>query len=403
MQKRLKVLMFSWEFPPRIIGGIASHVYNLSLALTKLGVKVVVVTCDFPNAKEYEEINGVQIHRVDSYKFPTSNFAEWVFMMNLNMQKYATKLVEKEMKEGDSVLLHCHDWLVATATIGLKHIFRIPLLATIHSTEHGRRNGIHSGYQRMIHQTESWLTHESWRIISCSNYMTSQVCNLFGLLRDNMDTISNGVNIDDYTIHPSREFRKQFAEDDEKLVLFVGRLVYEKGVSVLIDSIKRVLQKVNTKLVVVGDGYMRDKLVDQAHQLGVSDKIFFAGFLDDEIVKRLYRTADVFVVPSLYEPFGIVALEAMAAKIPLVASGVGGLSEIIQHDRTGVIVYPNNPDSLAWGILRVLTDNKYSKWISENAFFEVSNRYNWNSIAEKTSMVYQQVIDEYMKSPWKAL
>jgi len=393
--------MLSWEFPPRIIGGIASHVYNLSLALTRLGVNVAVVTCDFPNAKDYEETDGVQVHRVDSYKFPTANFASWVFMMNLNMQRYAIELVQKERRRSKTVLIHCHDWLVANAAIGLKHVFRMPLIATIHSTEHGRRNGIHSDYQRMIHQTESWLVREAWRIICCSGYMASQVSNIFWLPRDKVDTIPNGVNTEDYAKRPLRAFRRQFADHDEKLVLFVGRLVYEKGVSTLIDSVRGVLQRTNAKFIIVGDGYLKDRLMDQAQHLGVSHKVYFTGFLDNETVRLLYSVADVFVVPSLYEPFGIVCLEAMAAGTPVVASGVGGLLEIIEHDKTGVVVYPNNPESLTWGILRVLLDDNYSRWISKNAFLETVNRFGWDSIAERTKGVYQRVLHEYERGSWK--
>lgn len=399
--ENFKVLMLSWEFPPRVIGGIAAHVHDLSIALNKLGIDVTVVTCDFPDAKSYEDVDGVHVHRVDSYKFPTPNFASWVFMMNLNLQRYAIELVTQEVKRGKVILIHCHDWLVANAAISLKHIFRMPLLATIHSTEYGRRRGIHSDYQRLIHQAETWLTKEAWRVICCSNYMASQVSTIFSLPRNKIDIIPNGVNVNTFATRPSRHLRQEFANDDEKLVLYVGRLVYEKGVSVLIDSVKRVLQRVNAKFVIVGDGYMKDRLIDQARRLGITHKICFTGFLDDQTVKGLYKVADVVVVPSLYEPFGIVALEAMASKTPVVASGVGGLLEIIEHDTTGVSVYPDDPESLAWGILRILEDKKYSRRTRRNGFLKVVNRFNWGSVAGETWDVCKRVFTEYEKTPWK--
>ena len=123
LAENFKVFMLSWEFPPRVIGGIAAHVHDLSIALNKLGIDVTVVTCDFPDAKSYEDVDGVHVHRVDSYKFPTPNFASWVFMMNLNMQRYAIELVAKEVRRGRGILIHCHDWLVANAAFSLKHIF----------------------------------------------------------------------------------------------------------------------------------------------------------------------------------------------------------------------------------------------------------------------------------------
>jgi glycosyltransferase involved in cell wall biosynthesis len=131
------------------------------------------------------------------------------------------------------------------------------------------------------------------------------------------------------------------------------------------------------------------------------NKIFFTGFLNEEIVKKLYRVADVFVIPSLYEPFGIVALEGMASKVPVVASGVGGLAEIITHDKTGVLVYPDNPESLAWGINRVLTDPGYAQWLQENALEHIKTAYNWNMIAITTATVYRQIVSEYLEGSWR--
>jgi glycogen(starch) synthase len=401
LAENLKVFMLSWEFPPRVIGGIAAHVHDLSIAMNKLGIDVTVVTCDFPDAQSYEEVAGVHVHRVDSYKFPTPNFASWVFMMNLNMQRYAVELVAKEVRRGTDILIHCHDWLVANAAISLKHIFRMPLLATIHSTEYGRRRGIHSDYQRLIHQAEAWLTKEAWRVICCSNYMASQVSTIFHLPRTKIDVIPNAVNATNFMPTPSRRFRPQFAKDDEKLILYVGRLVYEKGVSVLIDSVNRVLQRVNAKFVIVGDGYMKDRLIDQTHRLGVSRNVYFTSFLNSQDVKGLYKVADVCVVPSLYEPFGIVALEAMASQTPVVASDVGGLSEIIAHDETGISVYPGDPESLARGIIRLLEDDGYSRRLSRNGFLEVVNRYDWGRVAEETWNVCNRVFTEYEKGAWK--
>ena len=396
------VFMLSWEFPPRIIGGIAAHVHDLALALGQLNLDVKVITCDFPGAKDYEEIDGISVHRIDSYKYPTSNFASWVYMMNLNMQEYAIHLIREEIEKGKTCVLHSHDWLVAKVAIGLKHLFRIPLLATIHSTEHGRRKGIHSEYQRMIHQTELWLASEAWRVICCSAYMAEQVSRLFHVPLTRIDTIPNGVNAAQYAkVPPAPTFKLQYANRNEKLVLYVGRLVYEKGVSVLVDAVNLVREKSNAKFVIVGDGYMRDRLVDQARRVGAMNKMFFTGFLDEASVKKLYRVADVFVIPSLYEPFGIVALEGMASGVPLVASGVGGLAEIITHDETGVLVYPDNPESLAWGINRVLTDPGYAQWLRENALEHVTTAYNWNAIAATTSTVYDQIVNEYLEGSWR--
>jgi glycogen(starch) synthase len=392
--------MLSWEFPPRTVGGIAPHVYNLSRQLAQLGVDTYVVTCDFPGAPEREEINGVHVFRVDSYKTPSPDFATWDYLMNVNMQKEAATIIRDLVGRVD--MIHAHDWLVANAALGLKYVFRIPLVATIHSTEIGRRNGLHTDYERMIHQTENRLAHEAWKTVCCSGYMSSQVRWAYGLPEDRVVMIPNGVDVGNFEENFDKPtFRSKFALPSEKIVLFVGRLVYEKGVQTLISAMPRVLGKVNAKFIIVGDGGMKDFLMGQIHNMRLVHKIFFTGFLDEQSLRFLYRCADVCVVPSLYEPFGITALEAMAAKTPVVVSDTGGLAEIVEHDKTGVKTFAGNADSLAWGITRVLLDPGYAEWIRSNAYSKVLSNYNWRGIAAETGALYQKIRDDYEAGQWK--
>jgi glycosyltransferase involved in cell wall biosynthesis len=401
MSRDLTVMMLTWEFPPRIIGGISPHVYYLSKSLVRNGAKVYVVTCDFPNALQHETVEGVEIFRIDSYKNPSPDFATWVYLMNVNMQKEAAALIKR--LDGKVDVIHAHDWLVATAGIGLKHVFRKPLIATMHSTEIGRRNGIHFDYEKMIHETEAWLTYEAWKVICCSDYMVSHVQWAFGLPGDKQVMIPNGVNTSTYTDAKNEDigrFRSRFALPEEKIVLFVGRLVYEKGIQLLVNAVPKVLGKVNAKFVIVGNGYMKEQLSGLVKSLGLTHKVLFTGFVDDDTLRRLQKCADVSVVPSLFEPFGIVALEAMAAKSPVVVADTGGLSEIVKHEVDGVKVYVNNPDSLAWGINRVLTDDGFANWIRTNAYKKVQEKYDWDKIGQQTKSVYEKVLSEYSKSFW---
>ena len=393
--------MLTWEFPPRIIGGISPHVYYLSRSLARNGVKVYVVTCDFPGSPEHEVLDGVEIFRTDSYKNPSPDFATWVYLMNVNMQKEAAAIVRS--LDGKVDAFHAHDWLVATAGIGLKHVFRKPLFATMHSTEIGRRNGIHFDYERMIHETEAWLTYEAWKVICCSDYMISHVRWTFGLPEDKLVMIPNGVNTDVYAATEKSDltrFRAKFALPEEKIVLFVGRLVYEKGVHVFVNAIPKILEKVNAKFVIVGNGYMKEQLSGLVKNMGTAHKVLFTGFVDDDTLRKLQKCANVSVVPSLFEPFGIVALEAMAAKSPVVVSDTGGLGEIVDHDVDGVKVYTNNPDSLAWGVIRVLTDDVTANRLRSNAYMKIQEKYNWNRIAQQTKGVYETVLGDYSKSFW---
>jgi glycogen(starch) synthase len=400
MKNQLSVMMFSWEYPPRVIGGISPHVYFLSKSLAKEDVKVHVVTCDFPGAPAHEVIDGVEVYRVDSYKNPAPDFATWVYLMNLNMQKEAAAIVNSLPDKID--VFHAHDWLVATAGIGLKHVFRKPLLVTMHSTEIGRRDGLHTDTEKMIHETEAWLTYEAWKVICCSDYMVSHVRWAFGLPEDKLVMIPNGVNVSVYDKidEDLSVFRAKYALPEEKIVLYVGRLVYEKGIHILINAVPKVLGKVNAKFIIVGSGYMKEQLLNIVRSMNLEHKVLFLGFVDDETLLGLQKCSDVSVVPSLFEPFGIVALEAMAAKSPVVVSDTGGLAEIVDHDVTGFKAYPNNPESLAYGISKILLDEKYKNYVRANAYRKVQEKYDWQKIAQQTKAMYKSVLGEYSKSFW---
>jgi glycosyltransferase involved in cell wall biosynthesis len=401
MKKNLTVMMLSWEYPPRVIGGISPHVFFLSKNLVEIGINVHVVTCDFPGTPTYEVIDGVEVHRIDSYKNPSPDFSTWVYLMNMNMQKEAAKIAKKINKKID--VFHAHDWLVATAGIGLKHVFRKPLLVTMHSTEMGRRDGLHTQTEKMIHETEAWLTYEAWKVICCSDYMVSHVGYAFGLPEDKMVMIPNGVRPPAYQKTMKlcdKNIRAMFALPEEKIILYVGRLVYEKGIQILVNAAPKILEKVNAKFIIVGSGYMKEQLSTIVKSMNLEKKILFSGFVEEEILLKLQKCADVSVVPSLFEPFGIVALEAMAAGSPVVVSDTGGLSEIVDHDLNGVKVYPNNPESLAWGVIKTLLDNKYRDHIRKNAYKKIREKYDWNKIALKTKQIYESVLGEYSKSFW---
>jgi glycosyltransferase involved in cell wall biosynthesis len=215
--------------------------------------------------------------------------------------------------------------------------------------------------------------------------------------------VPNGVNYEAYSKNNEEsltQFRHKISLPEEKIVLFVGRLVYEKGVHVLVNAVPRILEKVNAKFIIVGNGYMKEQLSNLVKVMGLSHKVLFTGFVDDETLRRLQKCADVSVVPSLFEPFGIVALEAMAAKSPVVVSDTGGLSEIVEHDVSGVKTYTGNPESLAWGIIKVLTDKAYADWIKTNAYNRVKDKYDWDKIARQTIAIYRNVLSDYSKSFW---
>jgi hypothetical protein len=224
--------------------------------------------------------------------------------------------------------------------------------------------------------------------------MADQISSAFNVQGNKLQVIPNGVDAGRFglrfDIGPTR---KRYAAKGERIVSFVGRLVYEKGVHVLIGAMPKILEKIpNVNFVIVGEGGMKDYLAKEAWDFGVADHVFFTGFVDEKTLISIYQASDAAVFPSLYEPFGITALEAMAAKTPIVVSDTGGLAEIVEHEKTGIKVYVDNSDSLAWGILRLLQNPILSNRIRRNAYEKVLREYDWNEIAEKTTVVYRHAL-----------
>ena len=389
----MKILMLTWEYPPRIVGGIARVVHDLSHRLIKDGHDVTVVTYKEGNTPDFEDDKGVKVYRIGNYMINPNNFIDWIMQMNFNLVAKANEIIAKE---GNFDVIHAHDWLVAYAAKTLKNSYGTPIVATIHATEAGRNSGIHDETQRYINDTEWMLTYEASEVIVNSNYMKNELQRLFGLPFEKINVVPNGVNLNLYSgIERDYEFRRQYAADNEKIILFVGRLVYEKGIQHLIAAMPKILEKYHdSKLVIAGKGGMIDELKAQVNAMGISNKVYFTGYLNSKQVVKMYKCADVAVFPSTYEPFGIVALEGMLSGTPVVVSDVGGLNEIVQHRENGMKSYAGNPNSLADSIISLLYDPALCMKVAKNAKAKVKAEYNWQKIAQDTHFAYQKAICE---------
>jgi glycosyltransferase involved in cell wall biosynthesis len=384
--------MLTWEYPPRVVGGISRVVHDLSHRMIKDGHEVTVVTYRDGNTPYYENDKGVDVYRVDNYMIHPNNFIDWIMQMNFNMIAKATELMNKQKYD----VIHAHDWLVSYAAKTLKHAFDVPVVATIHATESGRNSGIHDETQRYINDSEWLLTYEASEVIVNSNFMKNDIQRLFGLPFEKINVIPNGINLNNFTgIERDYDFRRQYAMDNEKIILYVGRLVYEKGIQYLIGAMPKILNNYHdAKLVICGRGGMMDELKQEAHNLGIDNKVYFAGYCDSKKVQKMYKCADVAVFPSTYEPFGIVALEGMLSGTPTVVSDVGGLNEIVEHGVTGMKSYAGNSNSIADSVLALLFDPKLCDTVSKNAVKKVKELYNWNKIAQDTYSVYEQAVGQ---------
>jgi glycogen(starch) synthase len=388
--------MLSWEYPPDVVGGLARHVYAVARELVAQGHRVHVLTRGATGLPAVAVEDGVHVRRVTPYFQEPRDFRLWVCHLNFALMEAGAELLPGV--EGP-VVLHAHDWLVAYAARGLKNMLQVPLIATIHATEHGRHGGIRDEAQQYINDVEWWLTYEAWRVIVCSQAMRTEVQTLFGLSDEKVAVIPNGIDRRPPT-PAAGAVRARYAAPRERLVFFIGRLVPEKGLTVLLEAVPLLLRRHPLRVVIAGTGPYGDELKRRAVRLGIADRVHFAGWLDDQTAQSLLESADVAVVPSLYEPFGIVALEAMAAGTPLVASQVGGLAEIVRHEENGLLAKPGQPLSLAEQIDRLLADGAMANRLVTAARREVEERYTWASIARATAAVYDDVITECAQTEW---
>ena len=392
----MRILALAWEFPPRIIGGISRHVAELYPEIVNLGHEVHLITVAIAHELSAEMVNGIYVYRVPVEM--NSDFFPWVGQMNMNMLKFAREFLAQHSID----LVHAHDWLVEETAIALTTEFAIPLVTTIHATEYGRCHGIHNDTQRYIHQKEIRLTQASQRVIVCSEYMRGEVQRALGCATEKVDVVYNGLSVERWqNIAKAREqglgriaLREKYAASDEAIIYYVGRITYEKGLYVLLNALPKVIEAMNDKvrLVIIGTGEAYAILLQrQAWDLGIYHKVLFTGFMADVDLWEFQAIADCAVFPSLYEPFGIVALESFAAKIPLVVSDTGGLPEVVRDGITGSVTRVNDANSLADGIITILRNPEYVKSLVENAQSDLSDRFAWDKLAVQTETIFLKV------------
>ena len=389
-----RVLILSWEYPPVIEGGLARHVRKLAEALSRQGVAVDVLTRGVEHGADVEltgpeEMGGVNIYRVREPGWPRDldRFVAWVRQMNDDMLAAGEALAQTHSYE----LVHGHDWLVAHASAALADRLAVPYVTTIHATEHGRHQGwVQDQPQAHIHAVERWMAQRANALIVCSYYMREHVADIFDIDEQRVTVIPNGV--DPSELRPSGDLaalRREFAAPHEKLVLLVGRLVYEKGFQLALDALPAVIERVgDVRFLVAGSGTHEGELKAQAQRLGLTDHGTFLGWIGDDVLHSLYRIADLCVVPSIYEPFGLVALEAMASGCPCIVADTGGLREVVPvGGRVGLRFNGGDAEHLGVMVERLLVDGQLRDRLVTEASEHVL-RFDWDDIATRTRGVY---------------
>ncbi len=394
--------MISWEYPPHMVGGMGRHVADLAPQITAQGIELHVLTPGTYDAPPYELVApNLHIHRI-----PLPPSSDDIVTQITSAGALFLRVAQQIWRSHAGFdVIHVHDWLLADVAITLKHQFKRPLIATIHAIERGRRRGhIHTPESQFIDACEWRLGYEAWRVIVCSHYMVQQVHQEFHLPTDKIDMVPNGVVVPAYPFgddNARTSFRLKYQPYDAPLLFAVGRLVHEKGWHVLLHAVRVLLSEYpNMRLVLAGVGGYQQSLQQLVTAHDLHDTVVFAGFISDKERNALYASADIAVFPSLYEPFGIVALEAMALRCPVVVSDTGGLREVVDSHRTGLLVYPDDVESLIWGLRHTLTHTQATCERVNAAFDEVRMTFGWQTIAAATSAIYGRVASEWQRGSW---
>jgi glycogen synthase len=391
MRPPVRALILSWEYPPLIEGGLARHVRKLAENHAAQDVEVHVLARGREESPPEEELEGVLIHRVREPERPRdlSEFVAWIEHMNSDMLAAGVEVGDRHSFD----VVHGHDWLVASAGDHLAKRYRCPLVVTIHATEFGRHQGwVDKHPQSYIHGVEHWMANRAERVITCSAYMREHVADIYGLEEERISVIPNGIDPSELVpVDDLDALRSRYARPDERLVLLVGRLVYEKGFHLALQALPGLIERLgDVRFIVAGSGTAESELIEQARELGLHEHGTFLGWIGDDVLHSLYRIADLTVVPSIYEPFGLVALEAMASGCPCLVADTGGLREVVPNGDVGLRFRSRDPESLGQMAERLLTDDALRDRLVAEASEHVLS-FDWADVARQVAEVYSEV------------
>jgi glycosyltransferase involved in cell wall biosynthesis len=397
----IKVLMFGWELPPYNSGGLGVACYGLAKGLAQKGVSInfalprrLQVNMPFMKVLDHK-LHGVDVTAINSLLeayMTESNYFHYSSAIRSEMMRlYGNSLYDEAMRFGQMAahwsrsvphnVIHGHDWMTYPAGMQAKKISHQPFVAHVHATEYDRTGG---NVNAMIAEIEYQGLNAADRVIAVSNYTKEVVHRYYGVPDERIVVVHNGIDMDDFE---PVEFRRLFPNDN--IVLFVGRLTFQKGVDYFLKAAARVLAvRPDTVFLIVGDGDMHHHLLMEAAHMGIGNKVVFPGFLNGEKLRACYQMADAFVMPSVSEPYGIVALEALATGVPAIISKQSGVAETLDHVFK-VDFWDVN--LLAEKILTVLEYPYLAAEMAKQAKSEAAVM-TWNKAAGKTLSVYQDVI-----------
>ncbi|QGQ47271.1 glycosyltransferase family 4 protein [Metabacillus sediminilitoris] len=384
------VLLLTTEYGEHIIGGLGRHVTDLTIEGSKCGITYIVITVSQDNYESYTIENGIHVYRLLPWQKTSKDFLEYIRNINFRFTQFVLQELDYTFD-----LIHAHDWLMGIAANHIKKTLNLPLLSTIHATETGRKLGMIDTISKTIIEYESNLIRNSNHIIVCSLYMKNVLKNELSCQTNKIEVIPNGIIPSNYqSVLEREEAFKSFSFINSPFILAMGRLVKEKGFHLLIQAFSEIVDDYpDLYLVIAGVGPYQNELIQLAMDLHIENKIKFPGFVNEQERNTLLSRCEIVVVPSLYEPFGIISLEGMIAAKPVVSFNIGGLAEILAHNR-GLIV--NELSSKCLGeILQsyLLQPLKYNNMVM-SGFEAASSQYNLSNLIYHTVELYRKITNK---------
>jgi glycosyltransferase involved in cell wall biosynthesis len=403
--------MFGWEFPPFKSGGLGTACYDLTKGLSNQGIDVTFVMPVAPEGADAEFVNlvgannfakNLKLRKIGSILSPYQSFSSYaealkhlsstartgagssdVYGYNLYQEVYRYSVAAGEIAEEDDFdVIHVHDWMTYQAGMTAKEISGKPLVAHIHATEFDRTGG---NPNQIISNMEQKGLQEADIVIANSNFTKNNVIKHYNINPDKIEVVHWGIDPE----NPYYGLNQKSPFNDEKIVLFLGRITIQKGPDYFVEAANRVLKYLpNTKFVVAGSGDMFERMINRADELNILDRFLFTGFLKGADVHKAFQMADLYVMPSVSEPFGLVALESLKNGTPIMISKQSGVSEVVNH---ALKVDFWDIDEMTNKIVNVLKYPELHSELKDNSFREVQG-FNLDEPAQKTRHIYEKAI-----------
>ncbi len=388
----MRVLHLSPEYPPQKVYGLGRFVHDLSRAQALRGDRVTVVTNSLGGEDDGVVRDGVRICRIEYPPPPKPPLTE-TQVLQFNVSVIARAL-SATAREGRWDVVNAHDWYLLPAAYLLRKHFDIPLCLTVHDTIVGKSAGELADAQKFIANVEMWGCRTAERVVCCSGFMRDEVLDRYGAAAERVSVIPCGVDERTFESRFAEHlaaFREVIANPDEKIILYVGRLDPEKGVDLLLDAIPSVIRREpRAKFVILGTGRLEEHVRGLARSERTGEHVVYLGYVGRAPLTLLYRCAEIQVVPSTYEPFGIVALEGMLNGLGMVVSDTTGLAEIVEHEVDGLQFTTGSAQHLAEAVLRLLSDRTLLRDLAQAGRGKARDLYSWRRIARLTAGAYRE-------------